>query len=161
MRVNYRLFALISLLSISQQPTPAQNSKPAEAANSTTVTVHRKAPRIQSRNSGGTELKMLERAPEMPGITYPNGKFLYGFNTEVKNGRNIGARFEVPDSGSSVVAYYRSNLKNLGWRVTEEGVKANEVVAHNPQSKATVTITAYTAPGKAGCEVYFSCGIRN
>ena len=110
-----------------------------------------------SRNNSGAELKSADKPPEMPGITFPNAKFLYGFNTETKKGRNMGARFECPDSGPNVIAYYKGALKSSGWLLSEEGVKENQVCASHKQYKSSVTITTLKS-SKPGCQVLFSYG---
>ncbi len=133
----------------------------AEDNKGTTKVIHRsRGPKVPARNSASAQdLKSPERPPDMPGITLPNGKFLYGYNIENKNGgRNLGARFEVADQGPSVINYYKTALKSSGWNVNEEGAKENEVVASHPQFKATVTITTYPSTSRPGCQAYFSYG---
>lgn len=133
-----------------------------DKAPNPTKAVHRsKGPKPAARNSEGADLKSLDRPPEMPGISFPNAKFLYGFSTETKIGRNMGARFQVPDSAQGVINYYRTALKSTGWNVNEEGkIKPNQLSATNKQLKGAVTITTLQSP-KSGCQVYFSYGLRN
>lgn len=133
-----------------------------DKAPNPTKAVHRsRGPKPPARNSEGADLKSLDRPPDMPGITFPNAKFLYGFSTETKTGRNMGARFEVPDSAQGVINYYRTALKSTGWLVNEEGkIKANQLSASNKQMKSAVTITTMQSP-KSGCQVYFSYGMHN
>lgn len=152
------LLALFALFFVDNNIVWADNKPPVNP----TRAVHRtRGPKVPARNSEGADLKALEKPPDMPGISFPNAKFLYGFNTETKTGRNLGARFEVPDSPSSVLNYYRETLKQNGWKVNEEGkIKANQVVASHKQYKSAVTITTLQSP-KAGCQVYFSYGMRN
>lgn len=142
--------SLLLLLCVASPGLAADNKGP-------TKVIKRGRPAPESRNSAGAEIKNMEKPPDMPGITFPNAKFLYGYNSETKKGRNMSARFEVPDAGPNVIAYYKSALKSSGWKVNEEGVKENQVVASNTQYKSSVTITALKS-SKPGCQVLFSYG---
>lgn len=149
-----------SFLLCNAQAVLAQDSKP--PVNPTKVVHRAKGPKIPARNSEGADLKGLEKAPDMPGVNFPNAKFMYGFSTETKSGRNMGARFQVPDSPTAILGYYRDNLKNNGWKVLDgDGkMKPNQVVATHKQYRSTVTITTLQSP-KPGCLVQFSYGMRN
>lgn len=145
------LFLLLALVSL---PSSADD-RPQQSPNRSKGVRKGRGPKVQSRSSEGQELKSTERPPDMPGVSLPNGKFVYGFNT----GKNMGARFEVPDSPSSLLGYYKTALKNSGWKVAEQGIKPNQVVASHQQLKSSLTITTM-ASSKPGCQVYFSYGQR-
>ncbi len=121
--------------------------------------VHKsKAPPVKSRSTDGNETHLVSKAPDMPGITLPSGKFLYGFENPSKNGRTMGARFAVPDSPSAIISFYRDALKNGGWTLNEQACTDKSVFAWNQRYGSSVTVTAFKS--SAGCEVYFTYGIK-
>ncbi|MBX9569911.1 MAG: hypothetical protein K2X77_13520 [Candidatus Obscuribacterales bacterium] len=95
--------------------------------------------------------------PEMPGITFPNGKFLYGYRKDEGRGQVMGARFQVPDSSSNVIAYYRSALQSSGWTINPASHDKN-MYATNTRLGATVTVQTFNHP--PGCDVYFSYAMK-
>lgn len=101
----------------------------------------------------------LKAPPEMPGISFPNGKFLGGFRNQEAGGTSMGARFHVNDSSSSVIAYYRGALKSGGWTLNEQASRDNRIYASNIQAKSSVTIQTLRGAG-SGCDVYFTYGMK-
>lgn len=88
-------------------------------------------------------LDAVDKPPDMPGLTLPHGKYVYGFDNDNRNGgRNKGANFEVPDSPEAVANYYRGALSSGGWELCKEACKGNKVVAINKQLHCAVNITA-------------------
>lgn len=153
LRIGLSILIPLVLLApcFAQQP----NSK-----STTTVVRRQKSPPLSSRNSGGAELKSTDKPPDMPGVTLPSQKFLYGYNRENKDGRNLGARFEVPEQASAVITYYQNSLKSSGWLLSEENVKSNTIVATNKQYKAALTVMTFKS-AKSGCQVNFAYGVHN
>ncbi len=99
----------------------------------------------------------VKAPPEMPGITFPNGKFLYGYQKAESTGQVMGARFQVSDSSSNVIAYYRSSLQGTGWTINPASHDKN-IYATNPRMGATVNVQTFNHP--PGCDVYFNYTIK-
>lgn len=136
----------------------AQQNQPGLKSN-TTVVRRQKAPPVKSRSAGNTEANTsLQKPPEMPGITFPNAKFIYGFSADGKGGRSMAARFEVPDQSSSVISYYKQSLANTGWKIYPSD-KPDQLNAECAQYKSSVTITTFKSP-KPGCEVLFGYAVK-
>lgn len=95
--------------------------------------------------------------PEMPGITFPNGKFLYGYQKAEGNGQIMGARFQVGASSSDMIAYYRAALQSGGWTINPASHDKN-IYATNPRMGATVNVQTFNHP--PGCDVYFNYTIK-
>lgn len=134
----------------------AQQNQP-ELKSNTTVVRRQKSPPLKSRSTGD-EINNLKAPPEMPGISFPNAKFLYGFSSEVKGGRSMGARFEVPDQSAAVISYYKQSLPNTGWKVFPSD-KPDTLSAQSAQYKSSVTITTFKS-AKPGCEVLFGYAVK-
>lgn len=95
--------------------------------------------------------------PDMPGITFPNGKYLYGYQKAEGRGQVMGARFQVSDSSSNVIAYYRGALQGSGWTILPASRDKN-IYATNQRLGASVTVsTFHHAPG---CDVYFNYAVK-
>ena len=99
----------------------------------------------------------MKSPPEMPGITFPNGKFLYGYRKDEGRGQVMGARFKVNDSSSNVIAYYRGALQAGGWNISPASRDKN-VYATNTRLGASVTVQTFTS--SPGCDVYFSYAVK-
>lgn len=104
-------------------------------------------------------VNIIKEPPQMPGISFPGGKFLYGFKNQTQTGTAMGARFLVADQSSSVIAYYRSVLEKSGWKIASKASYDNKVYASNQQYRSTVSITTFPSR-KGGCEVYFTYGMH-
>ena len=156
--MNLRLTcSCIFLLLVAASSTAAIAEPPPGTRFLTKVTKTKKGP---VRTSRGTEegVSAVKAPPEMPGVTFPSGKFLYGFKNVVKNGVNMGARFKVNDSPSAVLAYYRSALSGGDWK--ENSTSHNQYVATNAKLRSTVTVQTYKSSVEGGCEVYFLYGAK-
>ncbi len=157
MKLRLSIFlTLISVFCSSNLAFAQQN--PPTLKSTTTVVRRQKAPPLKTRSAGNSEINNLEKPPEMPGITFPNAKFLYGFSSELKGSRSMGARFEVPEQGSSVISYYKQNLANTGWKVYPSD-KPDQMSAESTQYKSSVTITTFRS-SKPGCEVLFGYAVK-
>ncbi len=151
-----RSISLSALIAISVQSESFAKNQQVKGSRVKGVHKAKSAP-VTSRSSDGTDITALDRAPDMPGITYPNGKFLYGFNTQTKDGRNMGARFQVTDQATTIINYYRDSLKTGEWSINEQACNDHTLFATSKRFNSAVTITAYKS-SKPGCEVYFTYG---
>lgn len=115
---------------------------------------------VKSRSSDGQSIQELKKPPEMPGVPLPTSKFMWGFDNPSKTGRNMGARYQVPDSGQTVISHYRDLLKGSGWRILEEASGPKRVFATNDRYRASVTVAIMGTTKTGGSDVDFTYGIR-
>ena len=99
----------------------------------------------------------IQAPPEMPGVQYPPGKFLGGYQKAEGRGQIIGARFKVGNSSSDVIAWYRASLQGGGWTISPAS-RDKTIYANMPKSGASVTIQAMGGP--PGCDVYLNYALK-
>lgn len=114
--------------------------------------------KVQSRASDGQGIQEVKKPPEMPGVPLPSSKFMWGFDNPSRSGRNMGARYQVPDSPQSVINHYRELLKGSGWKVLDEASSDKRVFATNDRYRAAVTVAIMGNTKTGGCEVDFTYG---
>lgn len=113
---------------------------------------------VKSRASDGQGIQEVKKAPEMPGVPLPSAKFMWGFDNPTRTGRNMGARFQVPESGMTVISHYRDLLKGSGWKINDEASGAKRLFATNDRYRAAVTIAVMGNTKTGGSEVDFTYG---